>query len=945
MGNVLNQISKDNMHFTIFKNNQVLTADQLNDLVNYLDVQTKLTRTKAIGVGIIYGLEIGLISNKNLVVSSGAAITTDGDLLVFDLDQEFDEYDVFEDLNAKYPYFLNDSEQHLPMFQLKNSGEKDAVKGKKLSSMEADTSTLMSDYVGILYLEDYFNNPDLCTGKDCDNKGGTTIKELKVLLIHKNNIGALLQSLPKANIDYFSMEDLNIPRVIVNTELDTFKELNVAFNNALSVSSDIDSKLKKAYEICKLIVDQDFPNGNPTAAWSDLLKEQFKINPTNLYAQYAYDYARDLGYAYTELKESLFVDDMLTDPEVDLFPKHVLIGAIREAKLTKPFPEITSEPLASSSPLRILLSANLLKPSILRFNFKSFTQRFNKIDREVEYRHHFYESPILNSNYDANQITRFTFMRLHCMITNFRVPTSENLRRAGAAVKVLPSLFEDVPLGKRSIPFYYNYDPTFPINLYWNFEANKRQKENQLLYYSSSKYSQTDAVNTPFNYSILRYNFFRIEGHIGFRLSDVETILNKIILDNNLPVNIISVQVEKKIETISPRPWFFPHLYLYEKSVRSTFLDRLENADLVNEDLEKDTDTTITNIPVSEFKTAKQSVEDNAAAISDENFDFLKYRAAVSNVITAASNVKAQTKQFTFSNTAIPHDFIMNSDLIRKTDVIAGIYQDTLLKKKQALMLGNFMKENPGLEHAGGVLRGGTFVLVYTGDDKIVVADFMLPYASLDKDIVINPPKYTPIPLPLPPDTSRVPRFPIRRVFEPVPSYVKKIDSKLEPYIKNTDLEEKINVRVARGIDDSLKGVNNKLDGFSTRLDDNANLFSKVFTPNKFADPKGSVTKGLGFADQLGSLSETQDKIQSLGEGTPERIAAEKQYAEGARSVIEKLSDPKIADDASNALEIGAALSKLQGGLSLIKDTSVKTDANKSLDKANLIGRKLRFDF
>ncbi|WP_449435550.1 hypothetical protein [Pedobacter steynii] len=76
-------------------------------------------------------------------------------------------------------------------------------------------------------------------------------------------------------------------------------------------------------------------------------------------------------------------------------------------------------------------------------------------------------------------------------------------------------------------------------------------------------------------------------------------------------------------------------------------------------------------------------------------------------------------------------------------------------------MLGNFMKENPGLEHAGGVLRGGTFVIVYTADDKTVVADFMLPYASIDKDVVTNPPIYTPLPLPLPPLTPIIPKFPI----------------------------------------------------------------------------------------------------------------------------------------------------------------------------------------
>src|SRR5690606_33272922 len=159
MGNVLDNIRKDNTRFTIFENDQVLTADQLNDLFNYLDVQSKLTRTKAIGVGIIYGLEVGVINNKHLVVSRGAAITTDGDLLHFDYDQEFDQYDVFADSNARYAYFLTDADQPIPMFELRDSRLVGSIPGNDLGNFEATTGTAFKDYAGVLYLEDYNNDP------------------------------------------------------------------------------------------------------------------------------------------------------------------------------------------------------------------------------------------------------------------------------------------------------------------------------------------------------------------------------------------------------------------------------------------------------------------------------------------------------------------------------------------------------------------------------------------------------------------------------------------------------------------------------------------------------------------------------------------------------------------------------------------------------------------
>ena len=61
---------------------------------------------------------------------------------------------------------------------------------------------------------------------------------------------------------------------------------------------------------------------------------------------------------------------------------------------------------------------------------------------------------------------------------------------------------------------------------------------------------------------------------------------------------------------------------------------------------------------------------------------------------------------------------------------------DQLIKKKddkedEKLLFTSFIARHPGIEHFGGVVRGGTFVLVY--DDSLrVTADFMLPYYCCD---------------------------------------------------------------------------------------------------------------------------------------------------------------------------------------------------------------------
>src|SRR5690606_6564286 len=128
----------------------VLTADQLNDLFNYLDIQSRITRSQAIGVGIICGLEIGMLENKNIVLSKGSAITTDGDLLFVQRDLEFDEFELFEDINANYPYFQSGNSINVPFYSLSRSETGIPSTGQELSQLETETDTSLQDYIGVL---------------------------------------------------------------------------------------------------------------------------------------------------------------------------------------------------------------------------------------------------------------------------------------------------------------------------------------------------------------------------------------------------------------------------------------------------------------------------------------------------------------------------------------------------------------------------------------------------------------------------------------------------------------------------------------------------------------------------------------------------------------------------------------------------------------------------
>ena len=985
MSTVLNNISKDNTRFTIFENDQVLTADQLNDLFNYLDVQTRLTRTRAIGVGIICGLEIGALENKNIVVSKGAAITTDGDMLHIDEASEYDQFELFEDVNARYPYFRSSNEQIIPVFELKSSVTGSETAGD-MSGFEEAAGAELKEFVGILYLEDYNNDPDVCTGNDCDNKGITAAKDLKVLLVHKNNMRALLSSIPTLNKNYFALEDLNVPRVKILNTIDTYTELNAAFNAALSVREDIKGRLARAYEVCKPLIEDEFPNGDPAANWNSLLDQHFSVS-ASIYAQYVYDFARDISSAYNELKETLFSDNMMCCPDVNLFPKHILLGLVKTAAKA-PIPDIPiTSPLSPPIFVRPVnprfIGISIFKP---RFDIGLLKRRFHPVHVDPEYRHLFYESPVLNNKGENVLVTRFCFTRIDSLIKNFKVPTAEELQNVDQSLKVTPGYSNARPLGERSIPFYYRYSADLPVNLYWNYNANIRKKEDDLLYYSAFRYSNRPSTVTPLLFDILSYDFFHVEGHIGFRYQEAERTLNRLIQENNLPFNVMTVQVERNPRTIPRRDWYFPEIDLYSGILRNNFFDQMNQVDLVHNQLKSQTadlpEAVNINTAIDSFTNAKNKILTNAP-VNKPQFDINAFKADVQNVISASTDVKVQTKKFDFAQTAIPHDFVINSNVAINADLIADLILQKETRKIEDLMLGNFMRINPGLEHAGGVLRGGTFVLVYTSNDDKVVADFMLPYYVADKDIVSSPPVVKPLPpLPAPP------KIDLSKIFKKVPLYYTDLESKINEKILPLDqkFESKINERFS-GFETKFNEFNQKEAALTTKFNlYDTILLGKVTTPGRTSPDIGGVRTGteggvispggpdinipgspgapavpgvigvpvvpggvggvvIGNRDittKVAEFRDKQDELEALDPKAPERKEKETALLKAAESLTKELGLPDIAGDKQNEMLIKSLLSDVHTGTSLISNKDLTGKAAKVIKLANKINKGFR---
>ncbi|MFT3823202.1 MAG: hypothetical protein QM731_04745 [Chitinophagaceae bacterium] len=216
--------------------------------------------------------------------------------------------------------------------------------------------------------------------------------------------------------------------------------------------------------------------------------------------QYFYDFVRDLVKTFNELVFELqdLVDECC--PDTDLFPRHLMLGRIKE--------DVT------------------FQPSI--------------------FRHYYQQPPVYNDNADRLQKVRLLHWRMVIMMKCFYIPdwelddlsdesyydvlAMENEKKAAddqtdyLPVRITPGRLFSEALGKQAIPFYYNLSNSpYSLQYYWDYKAVKHNREDHLLSYFSKEptgYTNRDFVVNPFVFSLDQYPFYRIEGHTGMKADD-----------------------------------------------------------------------------------------------------------------------------------------------------------------------------------------------------------------------------------------------------------------------------------------------------------------------------------------------------------------------------------------------------------------------------------------
>ncbi|MGO4710544.1 Ig-like domain-containing protein [Chryseobacterium sp. 2TAF14] len=293
------------------------------------------------------------------------------------------------------------------------------------------------------------------------------------------------------------------------------------------------------------------------------------------------------------------------------------------------------------------------------------------------YRHDFYHSPITTTD-DEN------YEKI-VMLANRFVQKINAFQAYIGPIKITPSRL-NVRLGDKAIPYYYNVDKQLLGK--WNFEKTKTDREAYNLSYHTANLATDDFVQNPLNYNIDDNDFYRIEGHLGLPFETAYQNITDLKKQYGLAFDVIVL--------------------------------------LLNKDEKADSVAKLTEIKTLSIEELRKQVVLISSDISREKTDS---KSALLTLSKLDSQLKLLNKV----------DFVRAADPSKEEITI--VKEDPRKEEITSELLSEFLERKSGLEHLGGVEKGGAFVLICgSGTNNQVLADFSLPYLCCSKEKPNVPP-------------------------------------------------------------------------------------------------------------------------------------------------------------------------------------------------------------
>lgn len=685
--------------YTVFEADQVLTHDQLNSLGEYADDHIRLTRTKLAGVGLACGLHPTL-NGTQVKVSKGVGVTTDGDLVYLNADTTFTHYKPYNNTYPAYPPLYvggNTANAMYPAFELLTNGTDPAA--ISLASFAANTGIALSATFAVGLMESYLKDDDICSGTDCDNLGKETKNRIKFLLVDQACANALVELVNTPADAFLNLSVLSVERPIVTSAVTTAAQLASLYRaTCTNINTALTAALSGIYAQCSSFIADIFPT-DPYSGWNtklNAIKASFVSNDVKI--QYYYDFLKDLSETYNAFRDLLFGDNVWCSPDTTSFPKHLLLG-------------------------------DMLNPGV----------------QLTEYRTAFYPSPVVCCNGGTLDRAKFLLKKIDAMIYTF------DEKQSTPDIRITPSRFEDASLEERAIPYYYIANDTRKLYQNWNYGLFWRRMGANNLSYNASAYS---GLTTPLNYQLGRYSFFRIEGHLGMNATTAVNSIKNLIKTKNLPFTVLAVHAGTSRAAVSVKPAIrYNDLHRLHYVMRQDLVAQLDDVVTFSGSLKSQVDAEPTTAtvdvecgcaPRTYAASGLTTVTNNATTIRTKlNRDYTTYVADTSwqdsmkTALTSAGTYRATLGSVSRMEFATPIDALISSPHVSWLGTL-----DTVIKAKEdteddRLLIANFVDRNPAAEHFAGVVRGGTFVVVYDATNN-VVADFMLPYFVPEPDSTVS---------------------------------------------------------------------------------------------------------------------------------------------------------------------------------------------------------------
>lgn len=536
--------------YPFFENNQVLTSSQLNELSGYLDQQTRLSRVRLEGMGIVCGLQPSFTPDVTTpvpsdegteTISAGTGITSEGYLIhtgqcdltkrrVYTLPTFADPYLPFIDPATNTQVTLWEM---LPDSFIPDPGDPNVP--VRITKSFLDGATPGEKMVVLLFLEIVDFDNTSCLAKSCDATGKQRLFTLRKLLCPINEVQIILNYTGKFTLDFpakFDLPDLKVQRAIYDPESQNTsdytafsQQYKIAVSNVyrqnFSDPNGIIKVFSDTYTIFEPILKDIYSNTNPFTPIPNFTEWNTLVNGVNnpssgpkfLGIQFFYDFIKDLILAYDEFRDSAF--DFMSDCCLDmgLFPQHLFLG---EA-----------------------IPVDDCKPS--------------------KYRDEFIAVPMTPDQRVAKRRLISNHMRIVLMIRKFNIAIvhKPGVGPEAPVTFITPSLEKIGPLSLRAIPYYYKLNEidtqlNTTLEAVWDFENDRRCKKDAFGQYPVVAYGNQDMnqntpidpIKTPLLYDIDQYDFLRIEGVLRKNVFTTKADLEEKSVRFNLPFKVVAVRLQ-----------------------------------------------------------------------------------------------------------------------------------------------------------------------------------------------------------------------------------------------------------------------------------------------------------------------------------------------------------------------------------------------------------------